>query len=78
MRVLLVHNFYQITGGEDSVFQAERAMLQEHGIDVSLFTVTNDRIRGPVRQAVTALQVIYNPMARRALARKRINQLRCT
>jgi glycosyltransferase involved in cell wall biosynthesis len=70
MRVLLVHNFYQITGGEDSVFQAERAMLQEHGIDVSLFTVTNDRIRGPVRQAVTALQVIYNPMARRALARK--------
>ncbi|MCU1295664.1 MAG: hypothetical protein JWP08_4514 [Bryobacterales bacterium] len=70
MRVLLVHNFYQITGGEDSVFQAERAILEEHGIDVSLFTVTNDRIRGPVRQAVTALQVIYNPLARRALARK--------
>jgi glycosyltransferase involved in cell wall biosynthesis len=70
MRVLLVHNFYQITGGEDAVFQAERAILEEHGVDVSLFTVSNDSIRGPVRQAATALQVIYNPLARRTLARK--------
>ena len=70
MRVLLVHNFYQIAGGEDGVFQAERASLEEHGADVSVFTVTNDRIRGPVRQAVTGLQAIYNPLARRRLARK--------
>ena len=68
--MLLVHNFYQITGGEDGVFQAERAMLESQGVDVSLFTVSNDTIRGPVMKAVTALQAIYNPMARRALARK--------
>ena len=70
MRVLLVHNFYQISGGEDGVFQAERASLEEHGIDVSVFTVTNDTIIGSVRQAVTGLQAIYNPLARRTLARK--------
>jgi glycosyltransferase involved in cell wall biosynthesis len=70
MRVLLVHNFYQIRGGEDSVFQAERTMLAQAGADVSVFTVTNDTIQGSVRQVATALQVIYNPIARRALARK--------
>ena len=68
MRVLLVHNFYQITGGEDGVFRAERANLEEHGVDVSVFTVTNDRIKGAVRQAITGLHTVYNPLARRALA----------
>ena len=52
------------------MFAAERAMLQQHHVDVSLFTVTNDAIKGRVRQAATALQVIYNPLARRALARR--------
>jgi glycosyltransferase involved in cell wall biosynthesis len=70
MRVLLVHNFYQIAGGEDSMFRAEQAVLKQHGIDVSLFTVTNDSIKGPVSQVMAGLQVIYNPLARRALARK--------
>lgn len=70
MRVMLVHNFYQITGGEDGVFHAERRMLEEASVDVSLFTVTNDWIKGPIRQTAAALKVIYNPLARRALARK--------
>jgi glycosyltransferase involved in cell wall biosynthesis len=70
MRVLLVHNFYQIAGGEDSVFRAERTILENHGIDVSLFTVTNDTIKGPIKRAMTAMHVVYNPGARRALARK--------
>src|SRR5947209_7074827 len=70
MRVMLVHNYYQISGGEDMVLHTERRLLEDNGVDVSLFTVTNDTIRGPLREAATALQVIYNPFARRALARK--------
>ena len=70
MHVMLVHNHYQIRGGEDSVFQAERTLLEGSGAKVSLFTVTNDAIQGPVKRATTALQTIYNPLARRALARR--------
>ena len=46
MRVLLVHNFYQIPGGEDSVVQDELSVLKNNGVDVKLFSVTNDDIRG--------------------------------
>ncbi|HQT80546.1 MAG TPA: glycosyltransferase family 4 protein, partial [Rhodopila sp.] len=70
MRVLMVHNFYQIAGGEDSVVRAECAMLEQAGAEVMLFSVTNDVIKGRLRQAAAGLQVIYNPLARRALARK--------
>lgn len=45
-------------------------MLQRNGIDVELFSVTNDEIQGIGRSITTALQVIYNPNARRALTRK--------
>jgi glycosyltransferase involved in cell wall biosynthesis len=70
MRVLLIHNFYQIPGGEDSVVREELSMLAHNGIDVDLFAVTNDKIKGLRQSITTALQVIYNPNARRALARK--------
>src|SRR6266705_1458822 len=70
MRILLVHNFYQIPGGEDSVVQEELSMLARNGIDVDLFAATNDKIKGLRRNITTALQVIYNQNARRALARK--------
>jgi hypothetical protein len=45
-------------------------MLARNGIDVDLFSVTNDEIQGIGRSITTALQVIYNPNARRALTRK--------
>jgi glycosyltransferase involved in cell wall biosynthesis len=45
-------------------------MLARNGIDVDLFSVTNDEIQGIRRSITTALQVIYNPNARRALTRK--------
>jgi glycosyltransferase involved in cell wall biosynthesis len=70
MRILMVHNFYQISGGEDAVVRAERSMLEQNGAEVMLFSATNDMIKGRLRQAATALQVVYNPLARRALARK--------
>lgn len=40
-RVLLVHNFYQIGGGEHTVFENEKRMLKEHGHDVAEYTRDN-------------------------------------
>ena len=70
MRVLLVHNFYQISGGEDRVVRAERSLLERHGVEVNLFSVTNDAIKGHARRTMAAVQAIYNPLARRALRRR--------
>lgn len=44
MRVLLVHNRYLERGGEDSVFEAERAMLAHHGDDVMCLEFDNAEI----------------------------------
>ncbi len=70
MRVLLVHNFYQIPGGEDSVVLEELSMLKRNGLDVELFSVTNDDIHGTSGRMAAAFGVIYSPRARRALSRK--------
>jgi glycosyltransferase involved in cell wall biosynthesis len=68
MRVLFVHNFYQIPGGEDTVVRAELAMLAREGITVELFSVHNDDIRGMLGGLRAALNVVYNSRARRALS----------
>lgn len=45
MKILLVHNRYQIPGGEDRVFTMERELLQQNGHQVILYERTNDEIR---------------------------------
>lgn len=70
MRVLLVHNFYQILGGEGSVVQDELALLAQNGVEVDLFSATNEDITGLWSRLTTGLQVVYNPLARYHLARK--------
>lgn len=60
MRVLLVHNRYQIAGGEDSVVAQELAMLNASGMNVELFEVNNDSITSPFARIVTAAQVAYS------------------
>lgn len=44
MKILLVHNRYQQRGGEDAVFETERALLEAAGIAVETHEVSNDRI----------------------------------
>ncbi len=41
MRILLVHNFYRISGGEDSVFRNETELLREKGNEVYVYTADN-------------------------------------
>ena len=45
MRILQVHNYYQIPGGEDQVVRNEGKLLKEHGHDVFLYSRRNDEIK---------------------------------
>ena len=48
MKILLVHNYYgsSAPSGENKVFEAEHAMLEKHGHEVSVYTRHSDEIRG--------------------------------
>lgn len=51
MRVLVAHNAYQHRGGEDSVVEAEVALLRSRGHDVATYFRHNDDIGGISRVA---------------------------
>ena len=38
MKILLIHCHYRLPGGEDAVFAAERALLEQHGKYYQLYT----------------------------------------
>lgn len=44
MRVLLLHNYYKLPGGEDVVFAAEADLLRQYGHTVHTYTVRNEAI----------------------------------
>ncbi len=44
MKILAVHNHYQIAGGEDEVFRREKELLSEAGHEVIEYTRHNDEI----------------------------------
>jgi glycosyltransferase involved in cell wall biosynthesis len=64
MRILQLHNRYQIAGGEDGVVQAEHALLKAAGHGVELLEVSNDEIVGAVGKAIAAASAIYSPRSR--------------
>ena len=61
VRVLVAHNGYQHRGGEDSVVDAEIALLQRHGHEVELFSRHYDEIDriGKPAAAVQAIWSVY-------------------
>lgn len=52
MRILIVHNAYQHRGGEDSVVEAEAALLRGNGHAVELYSRRNDEIAALPRLAL--------------------------
>lgn len=40
-KILIVHNYYQLSGGEDTVVQNEKDLLEEHGNKVLLYSRNN-------------------------------------
>lgn len=57
MNILLVHNFYKIAGGEDTVFECEKSMLEKHGHNVISYTRNNKELDdlGPAKKLFTAI-----------------------
>lgn len=44
-KILMIHNFYQISGGEDTVFKNEVEMLRKNGHEVIEYTRSNDELK---------------------------------
>jgi len=74
MKILVVHNFYQQPGGEDTVFEAEKALLERHGHEVITFVEDNARLEG-VNPLKVAANAIWSREAQRNI-RKLIEQTR--
>lgn len=66
MRILLVHNKYQQPGGEDQVFEAEGALLEEYGHHVVRYGVHNDRV-ARMNPIVLAGSTVWNRSSYREL-----------
>ena len=60
MKILQLHNRYQIIGGEEGVVQAENTLLTQNGHMVQLLEVTNDRISGIKAKLGAAIGAIYS------------------
>jgi glycosyltransferase involved in cell wall biosynthesis len=60
MKVLIVHNFYQIPGGEDSVFNNELNLLKCNSIDVEIYTVHNDNINSTLSKFLVLISTMFN------------------
>ncbi|HTF64535.1 MAG TPA: glycosyltransferase [Edaphobacter sp.] len=75
MRVLLLHNRYQIQGGEDVVVAQEAEMLRSFGILVDVFEITNDSISTVQDKIYTTVHLAYSSRMREQV-RERIRSFR--
>ncbi|MBV6623407.1 MAG: glycosyltransferase [Rivularia sp. (in: Bacteria)] len=60
MKLLLLHNRYQLAGGEDRVVQAEKRLLEANGHEVLLLEENNQSIIGSWGNFVAARSAIYS------------------
>lgn len=60
--VLIVHNYYQIPGGEDTVVANEEKMLTEQGHQVFLYTRSNEELRnmGKLSKCKLPFTTVFN------------------
>nr|WP_296959524.1 glycosyltransferase family 4 protein [uncultured Mediterraneibacter sp.] len=61
-KILIVHNYYQIPGGEDTVVANEKEMLEEHGHDVTLYSRNNSELKtmGKFQKSLLPFSTIFN------------------
>ncbi len=68
MKVLLLHNRYQLAGGEDVVVQAEKALLEANDHQVALVEISNDQIASVLDKANAAVRAIYSPASKQQVS----------
>lgn len=69
MRILQVHNRYQVKGGESSVMEVERELLTAAGHHVQQWIVSNQTIHtmGPLQRLRVALGSVWSPRSKAAM-----------
>ncbi|WP_018478608.1 glycosyltransferase family 4 protein [Pontibacter roseus] len=70
MRILILHNHYKQTGGEDTVFHAEAALLEQHGHQVEKLAFDNSQVNSLTEKLEAALGVVYNPKSAKQVEEK--------
>lgn len=70
MRILQVHNFYQVKGGEDSVVFQEKNLLFINGHEVDTYYVYNDQIKGFFGKLNSAFSLFYSFKSAREISKK--------
>ena len=68
-KILMVHNYYQIPGGEDTVVANEKRLLEEHGHEVVLYTRHNNELKSMSKFLKLSLPftTIFNPRTYREI-----------
>ena len=65
MKILLIHCHYRLPGGEDAVFAAERALLEQHGHTVVTYERSNEEAAHGAARALLPLRAVWNRRAAR-------------
>lgn len=60
MKILILHNSYQIHGGEDSVVSQELELLKSKGHRVSIYVVSNKKIKSWLSKLLAFLRAPYS------------------
>lgn len=75
MNILMAHNFYQQSGGEDQSFLAEAGVLEAFGHHVTRYALHNDEV-AQIGAARTAVRTVWSaPAARDVLRLVRANKV---
>ena len=69
LRILIVHNKYQIPGGEDTVVQNEMTMLKKYGHEVFLYERNNSEMKnyGMKEKLVLPFNTIYSKQSKKEI-----------
>lgn len=69
--ILIVHNYYQIPGGEDTVVANEKKMLEAHGHKIVLYSRNNSELKGisKLQKLMLPFTTVFNPRTYRDIKR---------
>lgn len=69
--ILVVHNYYQIPGGEDTVVANEKNVLEDHGHKVVLYSRNNSELKSmsKLRKLMLPFTTVFNPKTYRDIKR---------
>lgn len=69
--VLIVHNYYQIPGGEDTVVANEKKLLEDHGHKVIFYSRSNSELKqmSKLEKACLPVTTLFNPKTYKEIKR---------